>query len=258
MNLNRLIFPSPEPSYTPESFLGEIIYIPRSFKPETEGLEEEQKFSASIFNSKPAPSHEAIPCLYLPYSHGSSKLMIYFHGNAEDIGLAYELLDHLRNTLKLHVLAVEYPGYGIYGGTADAQRILEDARLVFDYLTLVVGHSASDIFLFGRSMGSGPATELAAKRKPGALLLMSAYTSIRGVARSLAGKVSQYLIAERFKNIDHIRKVSCPTFLVHGQKDSLIPFQHSEELHRNCGGPSSLLVPAEMDHNEFDFYDDLS
>jgi len=40
--------------------------------------------------------------------------MIYFHGNAEDIGLSYEMLDHLKQSLKLNILAVEYPGYGIY------------------------------------------------------------------------------------------------------------------------------------------------
>lgn len=37
-----------------------------------------------------------IPCLFLPYERGSCKIMLYFHGNAEDIGAAYELLDHMR------------------------------------------------------------------------------------------------------------------------------------------------------------------
>jgi len=40
--------------------------------------------------------------------------MLFFHGNAEDVGLASELLEHLMETLKIHVLAVEYPSYGIY------------------------------------------------------------------------------------------------------------------------------------------------
>ncbi len=58
--------------------------------------------------------------MYLPYSQGSSKILIYFHGNAEDVGLATELLDYVRSLLRVHVLAVEYPGYGIYDGTPDA------------------------------------------------------------------------------------------------------------------------------------------
>ena len=61
-----------------------------------------------------------IPCLYMPYLGGSSKLMIYFHGNAEDIGLAMELLSFVKDMMKVHVLAMEYPGYGVYEGEPDA------------------------------------------------------------------------------------------------------------------------------------------
>jgi hypothetical protein len=64
-----------------------------------------------------------IPCMYLPYSQGSSKILIYFHGNAEDVGLATELLDYVRSLLRVHVLAIEYPGYGIYDGNPDAYQI---------------------------------------------------------------------------------------------------------------------------------------
>jgi hypothetical protein len=49
-------------------------------------------------NTKPQIS---IPCMYLPYAQGSSKVMIYFHGNAEDIGLATELLDYVRALLRV-------------------------------------------------------------------------------------------------------------------------------------------------------------
>jgi hypothetical protein len=55
-----------------------------------------------------------IPCLYLPYNLGSSKMMIYFHANAEDIVLSHELLDYLRALLRINVIAVEYAGYGLY------------------------------------------------------------------------------------------------------------------------------------------------
>jgi hypothetical protein len=62
--------------------------------------------------------------------------MIYFHGNAEDVGLACELLDYVRSMLKVHILAIEYPGYGVYDGSPDAEQILLDAETVYDYLTL--------------------------------------------------------------------------------------------------------------------------
>lgn len=59
-------------------------------------------------------SSHFIPAIYLPYNSGTSKLLIYFHANAEDIVLARELLDYIRQTLKISILSIEYPGYGLY------------------------------------------------------------------------------------------------------------------------------------------------
>ena len=60
-----------------------------------------------------------IPSLFLPCVAGSSKLLIYFHANAEDIGLAYPMLDCIRQWARINVLAPEYPGYGIYNEIID-------------------------------------------------------------------------------------------------------------------------------------------
>lgn len=123
----------------------------------------------------------------MPYNNGSSKLLIFFHGNAEDIGLASDLLSFVKDLLKVHVLAVEYPGYGVYEGSATAEQIGLDAQNVFDYLTHTQGLKESDIILFGRSIGSGPASLVASLRNPCALLLMSPFKSIRDVVRESAG-----------------------------------------------------------------------
>lgn len=67
--------------------------------------------------------------------NGSTKMMVYFHGNAEDLGLTWELLNHIRSSIKIHVLAMEYPGYGIYPGNPSAQAIMDDALSIWEYLT---------------------------------------------------------------------------------------------------------------------------
>ena len=98
---------------------------------------------------------------------------------------------------------------------------------------------------------------LAARKKIGALVLISAFTSIRAVAKSLAGGVIQFLVKDRFRNIDLIKKVTAPTFLVHGKKDELIPYSHSQQLAGRdrifvtpdllfidaCKGPTELVIP---------------
>lgn len=75
-------------------------------------------------------------------------------------------------------------------------------------------------------MGSGPATHLASIKNGYSLLLMSPYTSIKDVSKSLFGRMSFLitpLVYERFRNIDAIKDARCPVFFLHGMKDKLIP-----------------------------------
>ena len=143
-----------------------------------------------------------IPCLYLKEKTvGSSKLLIYFHGNAEDVGLSYRDLDLLKKSLKINILAMEYPGYGVYpdasGCTAD--KIKEDSEYVYKFILQETGISEQDIIIFGRSIGTGAAIHIASKFKPGALCLTSAYTSIRAIACSKVPIIGN-LISSHFEN----------------------------------------------------------
>ena len=107
--------------------------------------------------------------------------------------------------MKMHVMAVEYPGYGLYKTSKpDEEKIKNDADTVYDYLTEVCGVREKDIILFGRSMGSGPSSYLASRKNPGSLLLMSPYMSIKDAAKSLFGWASfmSFVVYERFRNID--------------------------------------------------------
>lgn len=68
---------------------------------------------------------------------------------------------------------------------------------------------------------------MANKRRPAALILMSPFKSIREVAKDLVGWFLSLVVAERFRNIDLIREAVAPIFIVHGQKDKLIPYSHA-------------------------------
>ena len=134
-------------------------------------------------------------------------MLVYFHGNAEDIGLAFDMLFLIGQKLQMHVLAVEYPGYGLYKNMeADEEIMKEDSLIVYDYLITVVGVREEDIVLLGRSMGSGPSTFISSVRNPYALVLMSGYTSIQEAAKSILGwaSVLSYIVYDKFRNIDVI------------------------------------------------------
>jgi hypothetical protein len=108
-------------------------------------LVEEEK-SSSIFSSSAASSSlfsskdsklPPIPCLYLKEKTvGSSKLLMYFHGNGEDVGLSYRDLDILKKSLKINILAMEYPGYGVHldKDGCSAEKIRRDCEYVYKYV----------------------------------------------------------------------------------------------------------------------------
>lgn len=119
MELNKLVFPAPQASYDNELPLildepGHLIYIPKPkikkdqtfFFTSDEEIKQETPFKINTSSSenKKIKYNGFIPCLYLPYKEGvlhSNILMIFFHGNAEDIYLAYDLLRNLKKELKV-------------------------------------------------------------------------------------------------------------------------------------------------------------
>ena len=151
---------------------------------------------------------------------------------------------------------MEYPGYGIYRGKATPENLEEDSSYVYKFVTKILQIKPSDIIIFGRSIGSGPATYLASTKQVGSLLLMSAYTSIRNVVRDYIGPFGS-LIGERFPNYERIKHVKCPVLFIHGYRDKLISYKHSERLCQLCTSNASLVLPYDMTHNDFIYETDV-
>lgn len=232
MGINNFLFPAPPPTYSISEFGEELIWVPKLAEP------------------------ISIPCLLLRSEEPCNKILIFFHGNAEDLKLSYELTDLFRTVLHINVLAIEYPGFGLYKSKTSEKKILDDAECVYEFTKKVLGFTSKEIFVFGRSIGTGPAIHIARYKRVGCLLLMSAYTSIKAVVRNMAWGLAS-MVKERFNNIENIRYVTCPTFLVHGKMDKLIPYTHSQLLQEACGGQCSLYIPPSMDHDKLDYCDDL-
>lgn len=238
MDLNSFIFPAPieDKSYEINRYKDEILYIPK------------MKGDKTIY----------IPCLiqFSKKDPNTNKFLFYYHGNAEDIFYSIGNLDLLRSTLPYHTVAIEYPGYSIYYSEKSSIAIEEDSLIVFDYFIEKIGVLKKDIVIIGRSIGSGPAVYLSSQREVGALILISPFISIQEGSSIILG-IFKFLVAERFKNIERIKNVECPVLFIHGQKDSLIPYNHSIELSKNTKGPYEIILPEEMDHNNFNIYDDF-
>lgn len=93
--------------------------------------------------------------------------------------------------------------------------MFEDAVAVYDWAIKELWFQLENVFIFGRSIGSGPATYLASQRETKILILFSPYTSIREVATDHVS-ILGYLVKNRFNNHEHIKKVKKPIFIIHG------------------------------------------
>jgi pimeloyl-ACP methyl ester carboxylesterase len=250
MELNSVLFPAPPSSYSYSSLKGKLIFIPRT--PVKKNVSD---FSMAItFNSE---SYH-IPCLYIKYNCGSSKIVLYFHANAEDLGTAEEDMQELSTLLGVHVIIIEYPSYGIYNGEPTSTRITWDAINVFDYIAHTCNWGEENIIIFGRSIGTGPAVDLACRKKPAALILVSAYASIKKAVGGFTAGFLASLVQERFNSAETIKLVKCPTLIIHGKADNVIPYEQAIELKQAHGGSyCDLILRDEMPHNEKSFYDDV-
>eukprot|EP00826_Nyctotherus_ovalis_P066339 TRINITY_DN9797_c0_g1_i5.p1 TRINITY_DN9797_c0_g1~~TRINITY_DN9797_c0_g1_i5.p1 ORF type:complete len:280 (-),score=55.89 TRINITY_DN9797_c0_g1_i5:150-914(-) len=224
MELNSFVFPAPTPSYDATAVAGHLFHI------------------------------DNIPCVFCPSpSKSGSKVLMYFHGNAEDVGICYSFVDQMSCRLNVHTVMPEYPGYGIYTGSPSAKAISEDAVKVYDFIRLKLGVSEDDIIVFGRSLGSGPATYLTSQRNPSMLILMSGFTSIKAVVKNVACAIS-CLVKERFRNVDLIGDIKCPKMFLHGLQDDLVPASCSQAMYEKSSEPKGIKVSHNMDHNNFDVF----
>jgi fermentation-respiration switch protein FrsA (DUF1100 family) len=102
------------------------------------------------------------------------------------------------------------------------------------------------IVFHGRSVGGAVACALAAERKPAALILQSAFSSVADMAKKYFAP--SFLVRDPFDNASVVEKLSVPIFIAHGSHDRVIPYSHALELHRRA--PQALFVTYNADHND--------
>ncbi len=177
-------------------------------------------------------------------------IRLCLHGNAEDLGMSFAFIRHMRDQFKVNCLAVEYPSYGLLKHLEASEDAVNEAVFtVLRYLVDQMKVSYQHIIVFGRSIGSGPSTYIGSRFPIGGMILVSAFVSIKEAIHSIAGRVPSMLFNERFPNSSLIKNVTCPTLFIHGQKDSLIPPDHSVQLFKRCRARKLLITPATMEHN---------
>ena len=171
----------------------------------------------------------------------SSRVLLFFHGNAGNIS---HRLDSIRQfqDLGLSVLIIDYRGYGQSEGRATERGMYRDAEAAWRYLTEDRGVVASEILIFGRSLGASVASRLAAHHQPLALVVESSFTSVPDIAQDLYPWLPvRWLTRLNHATRDYVKEVRCPVLVVHSRDDEIIPFHHAERIFASANEPRTLL-----------------
>lgn len=254
--ISELVFPVPKPaSYSTDSFNGELVWIPKhscdlptSDRSETKRPSGQEQGQDGPPKSAAAEAETSIPCL-LRQHESAQYAMVYFHCNGEDLGGCREFCIFLSDQFKVHVLAVEYPGYGLCPGTPSVEGIKQNAQSAMDYVRNTLHWPAAKTIVVGRSIGTGPACTLAGSYDVAGLVLVAPFSSIRNLIRDRIGSLAGLLSLEDFQNTEEAAKLECPVFIIHGTGDSVIPFEHGRMMYSLIRSKKIMVMPQGVEHS---------
>ncbi|CAD7975976.1 unnamed protein product [Amoebophrya sp. A25] len=227
--VNQLAFPAPDPRYS-QPFLTQRRDVVR-------------------FQSKPGTTVIAVDMANETRSraayNGEHFYVLYSHGNAEDIGLALPYLEQLAKVTDCSILAYEYEGYSLSDGEPTEEGCYRSINAAYKYLTKVRGIPGQRIFVFGRSIGSGPSTDLVSRcevRECAGLILQSPIES--GATTVLGqGGAAVFSMLDIFRNIDKVDKVQVTACIIHGMADEVVPFSNGRNLHEKLAKRGLAATP---------------
>lgn len=171
--------------------------------------------------------------------------VIFAHGNAELIeDWPFEMSAYQAGGFGM--LLPEFRGYGRSAGSPSEAAITEDFVKFYDWLAARPDVDRDRIVFHGRSIGGGAVCALSRHRQPAAVVLQSTFVSVSEMSRRYY--VPSFLVRDPFDNESALRAIKCPVLIVHGKRDSLIPFEHAQRLHVAAAG--SKLIAYDCDHND--------
>ena len=175
--------------------------------------------------------------------------ILFFHGNGGAVNhRAHRFRGLMGDGFGLFMLG--YPGYGGSEGRPSEHGFHEGASLAYEYLR-GAGLEPRDIIIYGESIGSGVAVQLASTVGARGLVLEAPMSSAADVAREhypwlLAG----LLMKDAYRSIDHIDSIAMPMLVIHGENDRIIPIELGEKLFEAAPDPKTFVGLPGAGHND--------
>ena len=194
------------------------------------------------------PDGEKLHARYVvrPYAYFT---LLYLHGSAGNLASRARLLAFLAAT-GANVLAIDYRGYGTSTGTPSEAGLNTDALTAYQWL-IEQGAPAGSVIALGEGLGAAPACELAATQHVGALVLLSAFTSLPALASTRYPHMpTRWVVRSQFDVLANLPRVQAHKLIVHSRQDEKVPFAMGEQLFAAASEPKQSLWLDGAEHGQ--------
>jgi fermentation-respiration switch protein FrsA (DUF1100 family) len=180
---------------------------------------------------------------------GATRGLLFLHGNA---GNASHRLPNASDlaALGIHVLLLDYRGYGQSQGRPSEAGLYRDARAGLRELVEEEGLPPERVVLFGRSLGAAVAVDLARDRTLGGAILESSFSSLEDAGRRLFGPLGAWFARGRFDSASKIGEVRAPLLFFHGDRDEVVDLSLGERLFAVAPEPKAFELLRGAGHND--------
>ncbi|MBX9686552.1 MAG: alpha/beta hydrolase, partial [Candidatus Obscuribacterales bacterium] len=167
------------------------------------------------------------------HQSGSKYTVLMSHGNTGNIAGRPRLLESILKA-GVSMFAYDYRGFGRSQGAPSVEGVIDDACAAFDFLVEKRGCSPENIVVYGESLGAAVTCQLTLKRRSRGMILQSGFASITKISKHHIPLMHLYPAVlfpqPLLDSVAVLRKGHPPLLIVHGHKDSVVPFSHGEEL----------------------------
>ena len=177
-------------------------------------------------------------------------VILHFHGNAGNISHRLDLVGHFLQK-RLQVFIFDYRGFGKSQGRPSEQGLYLDGMAAYDYLVQKEGILPGKIVLHGHSIGAAVAVEVALNRSVRSVILESAFTSTKDMAKAMPlFFLLSPLLPANYNNLEKVARLHVPKLIIHGDRDEVVPFSMGERLFAAAPEPKQFLRLEGAGHND--------
>ena len=183
------------------------------------------------------------------------KTILYLHGNAGSLENRIHKINHFDN-ININFLLLAWRGFNGNAGKPTEQGLYQDARSAVKWL-INQGVSEKNIIIYGESLGTGIATEIAQNRNFAGIILESPFTSMIAAGKSRYPIFPiKLLLKDKYESDKKIKNIMAPILVMHGEADKIVPFWMGEKIFQLANEPKYSYFSKYDDHM-MDFNNEL-